>query len=1721
MANTAMTPTPTSPATPRSNAGGKLTVEAQTLNAFDPKATFGSNLVAPFTNLEATYKTDAVGQQVLDAGDTVELLPGYAGGGTPGTTYQYTGTDGYGVDLSQADYTDKTRWTAVMPVSNAGITFVRTLSTYLDGNFGLDNNLVDSWTQATAVGQKKASIAGSVAVVFLDHEATATIRNGAKINAGATATGSQDVVVNAVSQNDTIDLGGNFQMPGIGLLADPTDIVKTKSWSPKDAGKRLGDFKFTGAGGDDTGKAVGATALVYFYTNDVAAQIEDGVTLNADTLEVTAENGTLGVAVGAAGGQSEDFGFTGVGIYNSIDDHTTASVGGRATVNLTGDATIDASDTSTLITVSGAITLSEKVGLGASIGWNQVSRDTQAFIGNRKGSADPGTGGSFTSGGAIDIGAANGGFIGSFAVAGAYAKNSDDAADNQSTAASVAVGFAHNTLADVTQAYIHHAKVTAADDITLDATATTIVEALSIGGAVARGNTNSVALAGAASTNTVQRDTQAFIKDSNLVDLRGVSSTGGGVSLTATDNTQVFSQAGAVSIAWGTGSQTSTATRSLSIGVSVAINEVGLGSADPVLAFIEDATVSADDNISASAKTESKYHALAVGGSVSVASGGNASSSSLAGAAAGAFASNLVHTSIGADIVAASDVQSSGGAVSLAADDLTTLLRADSFGIAVAYAASTQTGSSTGALAIGVGIAMNDVDGDVTALIDDSTVDAFGDITLHADEQANISALGVGVAASAARGTGATGAIAGAGSAAVNRVDNRARSAITGSIVDSSAGSVELEAHDGADVVGVAGTVALAVGLNSGSSGPTVAVAVGVSVVLNEIGLRAGQSTEAVIDDSTVTADDDLSLDALSDASIYALAAGGSGAAAGSNGSTGVTGAFAGAGVGTSNTIKQTIAATIAGSTVEATQGTARLHATDSAQITADAGAVAVALALSASGTALSGSVGVAVALNTIEGAVSATLDDSTLTAAGVDIRAESKPDPAATSANQIEALALTISAAGAFSSSSTAGALAGAGVAAVNRIDNDIQARIGADSTVLATGADGVALTAADQSTIGSTAVAAAISLGVSTGGNAGAIAVGISVALNEVDNDVLAEIDALERHSRHGIGGLDRLRRRHDPLGHRGGQRLDRRLHRQQRPGDRRRRCGIGQQHPEHRQRRHQRQHGGRRRRGHARRRTATPSSTPPWPPPRSASAPAARTAWPRPSAWQWRRTSSATTGRATSWPASLRRSGPPSTTRASARAAALSASAVADQDIDAIVVAASVAVGVGGSNGFALAGSGVFTENKIATDVKASISNDAAAGIHAGGVALTASDTSDIEAFAGAASVAVAAGGSNAVSISIGVALAHNRIDNNVEASIVSVDDLVAGTGGIALHSTVDATITATSAAASLGVGIGSTAGIAVSGAGAESTNIILSKANAFAKDSDLESAGAVSFETDMTGTIDAKVIAASVAVGAGSTAGIGVSIGVAVARNFIGWDPTGTDVAATYESAKPVVTLATNDTVRVTSGPMAGDVYRYLGATLTDGDPNQTGVQLVDLSVQNYGDASLWQHASVKQSAAQAQAYLEDTSVDATGALTIEADNDASIDAIVIAASAALALGGTAGVAVSGAGVYTENKIKTLVKAFIDGDGADTWTRRHRCGQRHHLGHRLVGHQRDRGGGGAWLLRSAAPQACRFRSAWRWPSMRSATTSAPTSWVRTRASPRPRAASRSMR
>ncbi len=459
-------------------------------------------------------------------------------------------------------------------------------------------------------------------------------------------------------------------------------------------------------------------------------------------------------------------------------------------------------------------------------------------------------------------------------------------------------------------------------------------------------------------------------------------------------------------------------------------------------------------------------------------------------------------------------------------------------------------------------------------------------------------------------------------------------------------------------------------------------------------------------------------------------------------------------------------------------------------------------------------------------------------------------------------------------------------------------------------------------------------------------------------------------------------------------------------------------------------------------------------------------------------------------------------------------LSLTATSTANIGAAVNAAAVGVVAASSDSTSLAasGAGVYTSNEIAMDVMAFITAGSVT-LSGGDLTLSSTNASEIKAEAGAASVALAFGSTNSFSLSIGVALAHNRIDDRVEAFLDNLSSVLTDEGNISISAEDESTIRATAVAVAVSASMGGSNGVALSGGGAEATNIILTTTNAYISDSTVgtsgQQVGDVDLDAKSTADIDATIVAVAASVSYGGTTGVGVALGVAVARNFIGWDIT--DASGDYETSDGLPqgqTLSNaqtkgtplGTTVKISDGARAGDVYEYLGPTLTQ--PVQTGTssdtkaltknedfilvaddykgsgtlgaiykyigestgatavdlsqedytdtdrwQLVsiDLRILDYSDRSLWKQVNVDDSQPnEVRAYLENTSVQASGALTLDAQSSQSITAKVGSGAAALSGGGTAGIAASGAGVYAENRINSVVQAYIDGDGANTDT-----------------------------------------------------------------------------
>ena len=393
-------------------------------------------------------------------------------------------------------------------------------------------------------------------------------------------------------------------------------------------------------------------------------------------------------------------------------------------------------------------------------------------------------------------------------------------------------------------------------------------------------------------------------------------------------------------------------------------------------------------------------------------------------------------------------------------------------------------------------------------------------------------------------------------------------------------------------------------------------------------------------------------------------------------------------------------------------------------------------------------------------------------------------------------------------------------------------------------------------------------------------------------------------------------------------------------------------------------------------------------------------------------------------------------------------------------------SVSAALAGGAGFGLAasGSGVYTENRIAVDVKSAIDGDGSTVVTADRVTVEASDESRITADAAAASIA-ASFGFVGVAISIGVSLAFNSIDSDVVAFIDGAD---VTTGQLDVPATLtdpylpslritaetDDAIHAISAAASVAAGFGAL-GVGIAGAGAWAENTILGSTQAHATSSDLDSAGSVVITADNTSDIDATILAVAVGVGAGA-GGIGAAIGLALARNMIG-NASDLDTEFDHRSTNNLLTLAKGDTVRIERGVRAGDVYEYLGADVvitpdhlgTDNVAVATGERVLladgriyervgadlaatDLSTidydnevdkkgtddkdddtknwlpvsalqQDYANPDLFRRIDLERDPMVVKAYAQDTAITADGTLTVAATSDQNLDAFVLALS----------------------------------------------------------------------------------------------------------------------
>lgn len=294
----------------------------------------------------------------------------------------------------------QTNWQSTDPVDQLLNVFFNSIDT----NPVLPD-LVDSWTQAAGNGDNVNGSA-SVSIVNYDNNAKAYI---GKKDDTQTTTPAVDAAgnVNVTGETDitTVNLTGTIQSY---LSAAPLNLWKCFYKKDKMAFQDI--FNRNGWTMDGASKAgIGGAALSVHQKNNAEAYIDDGAVVKAKgSADVNAKARALNIAMAAAGGPAKSVAVDATVGVNRFDNTTKARIG-NATVTAK-DVSVTAEDLSKTIQAAGAIGVSGGTGIGASIAYNHIDRDTEAAISGNVTAADN-----------VNVSAKNTGEIIAASVAGAVA----------------------------------------------------------------------------------------------------------------------------------------------------------------------------------------------------------------------------------------------------------------------------------------------------------------------------------------------------------------------------------------------------------------------------------------------------------------------------------------------------------------------------------------------------------------------------------------------------------------------------------------------------------------------------------------------------------------------------------------------------------------------------------------------------------------------------------------------------------------------------------------------------------------------------------------------------------------------------------------------------------------------------------------------------------------------------------------------------------------------------------------------------------------------------------------------------------------------------------------------------------------------------------------------------------------------------------------------------
>ena len=720
-------------------------------------------------------------------------------------------------------------------------------------------NLTDSWTQTAGAGEK-VSGAASLNIMEYNNTAKATVKKDTKVEIG-----NGDLAVSAKNDIHTVNFSGDIKAP-VGDNPGTLDFWKGMKDPLSGGGKA----------------ALGGAALTVHQKNTAEATVADNVTITkANNVRVSAENKGSNLSIAAAGGKGQTVAIDGTVNVNRFENTTKATVG-EATINADGDVSVSAEDNSKTINIGGAIAVSGQAGIGATVAYNHIDRQTEASLQGTVTSAKDVSATAKNTGAIYAMSAAGGVTMDSTEKngAGSTGLKAQESADNQSTSS---IGELAEKLLNAGKSDKDKKEIQKGDSA-LD---TIAGKDASMGENVGTAK-GGFAAAANVSVNRITDTANAYTKGSHV--------SADSLAIRSGNDSKITTGAGAIALGLSQNSQ--------AIAGSFMYNAI----TDKNEAYAEDATL----NLTGSEKDDTSLTVEADNAAKITNIAASGSGASKGSAVAGQISLNWVDNTTDAHVKGGS--LKAGKAATISAKDRGTIN---------SYTGAVAISPGNNGAAVGASIAANLIEGKTTSSLEDTTVNSGGALSVTADETSQITSI---VAAGAASGK-----FAGAFSASGNYIHTDTDAHISNKN-EMKTGALSVLAKNGSNAtIGVGSAT-----IGGNSAGASIGVMVNQSAVSASLTGDEAKKKTITADGITVKADNAYNGDASENDQTAKTAK------TVAVGLVGGTSQFAGSGSVTVNVIDQKTDATIGKGKYDAGQKAAQVAATSTAKLFGLAGGVSL-----------------------------------------------------------------------------------------------------------------------------------------------------------------------------------------------------------------------------------------------------------------------------------------------------------------------------------------------------------------------------------------------------------------------------------------------------------------------------------------------------------------------------------------------------------------------------------------------------------------------------------------------------------------------------------------------------------------------------------------------------------------------------------------------------------